>query len=278
VAIINGLLQAIKKRIMNSRRKSHILGFVAACMLANFASYKSTSRSERRNMKTKFGSIIVAGSGKIGGHVASKNRSGSYLRTKVSPINPQSASQTSARNRLSTLATGWKSLTQAQQAQWNSAVQQFKGTNIFGDVVNPSGFNLYCQLNINLARVGVAAISTPPAAVALPAPVLGAIVADNAPQAFTVAFTPTPVGAGFAYMIEATPILSPGRSFVKNDFRYLQMIDAAGASPADILTTFTAKFGSVAPVGGKVFVRLSVISKTTGQKGIPVVGSTIVIA
>ena len=37
-------------------------------------------------MKTKFGAIIVAGSGKINGFVASKNRAGAYLRTKVTPV------------------------------------------------------------------------------------------------------------------------------------------------------------------------------------------------
>jgi len=36
-------------------------------------------------MKTLFGAIVVDGRGKLGGHVASKNRHGSYFRTKVSP-------------------------------------------------------------------------------------------------------------------------------------------------------------------------------------------------
>ena len=229
-------------------------------------------------MKTKFGSIIVAGSGKIGGHVASKNRSGSYLRTKTTPVNPQSTSQTLARNRLATLATAWKALTAAQNAAWNAAVKDYKGTNVFGDVVLPTGFNLFCQLNINLARVGVAQISSPPAPIALPAPVLGAIIADLSPQTLTAAYTPTPVAAGMAYMFEATPCMSPGRSFVKNDFRFLLMADAAAASPVDLTATYTVKFGAVGPVGSKVFIRCTAISKTTGQRGIPVVGSTVVIA
>jgi len=45
-------------------------------------------------MKTLFGAIVVDGRGKLGGHVASKNRHGSYFRTKVSPSQP--ASQYSA--------------------------------------------------------------------------------------------------------------------------------------------------------------------------------------
>jgi len=44
-------------------------------------------------MKMKFGAIVVDGRGKIGGHVASKNRGGAYLRTKVTPSNPQTGYQ-----------------------------------------------------------------------------------------------------------------------------------------------------------------------------------------
>jgi len=58
-------------------------------------------------MKIKFGAIVVAGSGKIGGHVASKNRGGAYLRTKVTPTNPNSPAQAGARALLASLSTGW---------------------------------------------------------------------------------------------------------------------------------------------------------------------------
>jgi hypothetical protein len=44
-------------------------------------------------MKMKFGAIVTEGRGKIGGHVASKNKSGAYLRTKVTPVNRQSVAQ-----------------------------------------------------------------------------------------------------------------------------------------------------------------------------------------
>jgi len=52
-------------------------------------------------MKTLFGAIVVDGRGKLGGHVASKNRHGSYFRTKVSPSQP--ASQYSANVRAALL-------------------------------------------------------------------------------------------------------------------------------------------------------------------------------
>lgn len=56
----------------------------------------------------------VDGRGKIGGHVASKNRSGAYARIKVTPVNPQTTFQQVARNLLTSLSQGWRALTQAQ--------------------------------------------------------------------------------------------------------------------------------------------------------------------
>lgn len=43
--------------------------------------------------KIKFGMMMTDARGKLGGQVFSKNRSGSYVRTKVTPVNPQTTTQ-----------------------------------------------------------------------------------------------------------------------------------------------------------------------------------------
>lgn len=93
-------------------------------------------------MKIKFGALVTDGRGKLGGHVASKNRSGNYLRTKVTPSNPQTAAQQATRAVLGSLSTAWSGLTLAQRNSFNSAVGDWSGTNIFGDIKNPTGKNL----------------------------------------------------------------------------------------------------------------------------------------
>ena len=98
-------------------------------------------------MKIKFGAIVVDGRGKIGGHVASKNRGGAYLRTKVTPTNPQTTFQSAVRNRLTAFSQGWRGLTQAQRDAWNAAVSNFSKTDVFGDIKQPTGLNLYVKLN-----------------------------------------------------------------------------------------------------------------------------------
>jgi len=59
-------------------------------------------------MKTLFGAIVVDGRGKLGGHVASKNRHGSYFRTKVSPSQPASQYSANVRARFTTISQAWR--------------------------------------------------------------------------------------------------------------------------------------------------------------------------
>ena len=47
--------------------------------------------------KIKFGMMMTDASGKLGGQVFSKNRGGSYVRTKSTPVNRQSSAQMNVR-------------------------------------------------------------------------------------------------------------------------------------------------------------------------------------
>jgi hypothetical protein len=256
---------------MRNRKTAMILALVGMCFAANHKMTFGESRRERRFMKMKFGSIVVDGRGKIGGHVASKNRSGNYLRTKTTPVNPQSSYQTTVRNRLSTLATAWGALTDAQRLDWNNAVSAWKGTNIFGDIVNPTGFNLYCRVNANLSLIGVAAISSPVAPTSLPNFTSLTLTAAAGAQSLSLAYTATPIPAGVKIVVEFTPAITPGKTFVKNEFRFVTTIAAAAASPLDAAAAYILRLGAIGTAGKKIWCRVTVYSLTTGQKGIPVV-------
>lgn len=228
-------------------------------------------------MLIKWGSLVVDGRGKIGGHVASKNRGGAYMRTKVTPTNPQTQAQALVRNRLANFSSAWRTLTQSVRNAWNVAVSDFQKTNVFGDIKSPSGLNLYVKLNANLEQVGVAALTSPP----LPADIgdITNVTADpdSTLNTFDVSFLPDPVPANTAFVLEVTRQLSPGINFVKNEYRFLMFFDAATASPVDIHLQYTAKFGALVE-GQKIGVKLTPVNKTTGQKGIGLSKNVIVIA
>ena len=123
-------------------------------------------------MKLKFGAIVTDGRGKIGGHVASKNRAGAYLRTKVTPSNPNTVAQAQARGILASLSQAWGQLTDFQRKGWNEAVKEWGTTDIFGDIKKPSGINLFVKLNANLASVGMPQVSDVPAKAEVPSAII----------------------------------------------------------------------------------------------------------
>lgn len=225
-------------------------------------------------MKTLFGSIIVAGSGKIGGHVASKNRHGSYLRTKVSPSQPSSTYSANVRARLASISTGWRSLTQAQRSLWNGAVSDFKRTDVFGNMHNPSGFNLYQMLNNNLVNIGEAVLTTPPTPEAVAGLVsLRATVVHAG--AVTLTFTDA-ISADTSILVFATPAVSAGKNFVKSEYRQIGVIDNAATSPYVATALYAAKYGAAGEAGKKVFFRLVPVNKTTGQAGQAIEASAVI--
>lgn len=228
-------------------------------------------------MKVIFSGVaMVDGRGKLNGSVASKNKGGAYVRTKVTPVNPQTTSQQNARNRLSTASQAWRGLTEDQRQGWIEAAPNFPYTDIFGNSKSLSGFQLYVKLNANLALIGEAAIDDAPAPVAIPQLELTSVTADDSANTVIIAGT-TPVPADFAMVVMATGNVSPGKSFVKNLFRFVSAEPAAGTSPFDVSAEWTALFGDPS-LGNKVFVKCFYISTTTGQAGIPVQAQTIVVA
>jgi len=225
-------------------------------------------------MKIKFGSIVTDGRGKIGGHVASKNRSGAYIRTKVTPVNAQTTAQTNVRNRFSGFSQGWAALTEAQRAAWNAAVASYARTDIFGDLKNPTGFNLFQRLNNNLAVCGVAQISDPPVPESVGTCTAGVLTYAVGTPALSLALS-NAVPADTEMKVFATAPMSAGKSFVKAEFRLITTLAAAATSPANLLTAYQTKFGSVGAVGQKISVKLEAVNTNTGQTGSPSQASAI---
>lgn len=218
-------------------------------------------------MKIKFGAIVTDGRGKIGGHVMSKNRGGAYMRTKVTPINPQTSAQSQVRGVLTALSQGWRELTQAQIAAWNSAVVNFQSTDIFGDIKKPSGINLYVKLNSNLNYAGSATVlDEPPALTSAPPYVPFSATATAGAPTLSIVFSPTPVPANTAYVVEATACQSPGKTFLKNAFRKIKVIPAAGTTPNNALSAYVTKFGDLI-AGEKIALRIKAVDTVTGVAG-----------
>lgn len=218
--------------------------------------------------KVLFTAIVADMRNKLNGTVFSKNRYGAYTRTKVTPVNPQSADQQTVRGRFGAFSANWRGLSEADRISWINAAPAFPIIDIFGNSKILSGHALYNKVNLNLAQAGQAAITTAPSAVEMPSLVSLAIVPEG-PGTLPMTAGITAVPAGFSCVVFATPTYGAGISFVKNKFRYLTTIAAAATlNPAVLGGIYVSKFGDMA-VGDKVSVIAFLVNNTSGQAGVP---------
>jgi hypothetical protein len=227
--------------------------------------------------KVNFGVGVSEIRNKIGGIVFARNRGGAYMRTKVTPLNPQTTAQAGARSLLTSLAQAFRSLSQEQITAWNNAVTQWQTTDIFGMLVSPTGLALYVRLNANIINAGGTVIDTPPSPVGAASLGSLSLTAAVTGDVFDVAYSPATVPADHSLYVEATPMLSPGINNANSKFRFIGVAAAAAASPQDFFGDETAKFGSLV-AGQKVLVRAKFINKLTGEVSLSLKASAIVAA
>lgn len=194
-------------------------------------------------MKIKFGAIVTDGRGKIGGHVASKNRGGAYLRTKVTPSNPNTTAQAIARGLLASLSQAWRSLDGDTIKAWNSAVKDFASTDIFGDIKNPTGLNLYVKLNANLLAVGLTPLVLPPAKLEVPTATITSGNYDISTGVLSFSLSDASADTIVA-LVRATPPVSGGVSYVKNAYRVIGN-DVVASNAISLTGAYVPKFGAL---------------------------------
>ena len=227
--------------------------------------------------KVKFTAIVADMRNKLNGSVFSRNRGGAYVRTKVTPLNPQTSAQVGARALLTGLAQGFRSLSQEEITSWNGAVNQWSTTDIFGDVVNPTGLALYVRLNANILNAEGTAITTPPAPVGAVAISELQLVASAGDTQFEIAFLPAIVPADHSMYLESTTMLSAGINNANSRFRKISLLGTTTTSPYDAYADQNDKFGPLV-VGQKAFVRAKLINKITGEVSQALTASAVVAA
>lgn len=220
--------------------------------------------------KIKFSALVSDMRNKLNGSVLSKNRYGSYMRNKVTPVNPQTSFQQNARAVLSALSSGFGDLTEPQRKGWRDLAQNLPFTDIFGDPKILDAKSLYVKLNANLQKVGESIINTAPVKVAVPSVELsnmnftldgGVLIQAE----FEI--NPDTLPADTALVVYATPGLPAQRNFVKNQFRFIGTGTPA-AGEVDIVSIYRDRFGDPQQ-GTKVSLRVALVSTTTGQQSIP---------
>jgi hypothetical protein len=156
--------------------------------------------------KVKFGGIAQDARGKIDGIVYSRNQYGSYVRVKVSPVQPNSARQTLIRERTTTLSKRFSTvISEAQRAAWSGFATANPVPDVFGNPQALSGITSYVRLNQVVLNAGGTIIDTPPADLQVP----GLLSLTAAAYAAGVAFAATE----FSYVDPVLTMTVTGHTF-----------------------------------------------------------------
>jgi len=196
--------------------------------------------------------LDIPRSGSYQGVTSSRNRFGQYVRTRATPVNPNTSFQGSVRARLAAQAAAWRALTDLQRAGWESLGAQMTRTDSLGQQYALNGFAAYMSVNNNNQAAGNAVVSDAPALVT-PEAVTTAVITLTA-AAFSIAYTPTPLPAGERLFSFCSPQRSKGRNF-EGDFRLIAVSAAAAISPADLFAAYSARMGTPV-VNNKIFIQL----------------------
>lgn len=206
---------------------------------------------------------------KVGNLIYSRNPQGAYTRPFKVPFNPQTVDQSSVRGRIFTLSKLWGSGTETFRAKWIQFARSFPNTDIFGDSVPLTGYNLFIKLNMNLLTIGATILVAPPLldkAFHFNSLVLVALDTPG-PKRWTITFSPA-IPATHKIIVYATSPLNSNINFVHNEFRIIKVLDSTNGSPFALRTEYEAKFGALPLEGEKSFVKLVAIRLSSGQRGV----------
>ena len=223
--------------------------------------------------KIKFGMMMTDASGKLGGQVFSKNRGGSYVRTKVTPLNPQTTAQALVRGIFASISSAWSGLAESGRDSFNNFVNDYARTDVFGDLRNPSGKALFQRLNQNLEISNQTQITVCVA----PSPVPFANVQSADADVSATTFDVETLGdtRDSKVVIWATPVLTAGTTFVKNRLRQLAVFDGIDGGAFDISTAYTSAYGFPS-AGANIYIGVRVINANGQASPLEVVKAVVV--
>jgi hypothetical protein len=219
-------------------------------------------------MKFKPGPLAGELSGSLGDTVASHNRYGAYMRSRVIPVNPNTIPQQRSRGYLATASANWRTLDVPTRASWANFATQNPIVDRLGAKQNLSGNAAYVMLAArrllfdNTLPTAAPATAGPSGLTAL------SLEADTGAGDFQITYTPTPAGTANTLYIRGCVLSSPTILFVKPRFKFLAFSALNAASPLDVETMIVAVFGTLTP-GQIVYLQVAIYSSLTNLLSLP---------
>lgn len=216
----------------------------------------------------KTGGGVAAISGKTGGTVYARNKAGAYSRNWAKPINPGRTRQTDVRSAFAAGSAAYSLLTLPQVAAWDAYASTLTRVNRQGDSYTPTGRQIFIEAYNNNTAAGEAILTAPSEFSNVPAiNTAGAMLFETTTGNITTltlgACTVTiPSGDAGVLLIEASPAHKASLRNVNTSFR--QILFAVPSGTHNLLSAYTAVFGTSGASGQVIDLRLRVIDPLSG--------------
>lgn len=195
-------------------------------------------------------------SGSIGSTTYSHNRFGQYMRSRSTPVNPNTDRQVAARNAVRSITIAWQNtLTQAQRDAWDVYAANVSWLNKFGDTVHLTGLNHFIRSNAVLVQNGIARVDIAPVIFNL-ATAEGALTATASEATQDITIDGDPGGAwigepgAWQFYSMGLP-QNGGISFFDSPWRILRATPGAGPPPFPVVAPGVFPFAE----GQRIWIR-----------------------
>ena len=211
----------------------------------------------------KWSGLISEFKGKLNGSIFSNPTYGAQVRNRKSCKGKESTIWGIRKSILGQIASQWKGLTVLEQGTFISRTALYPYVNKFGDSVAPSGYQLYCTLNLNRNLIGQAELTTClDPAVEISFGTFDLIVGAIGELEFNYT---SPSNADVIACFYVTAPQQRSIYSIPPAMAFIAIQSGSSASPFNIDGPLADKYGAVVD-DQKYFWRVEIIDSTTGQR------------
>lgn len=216
----------------------------------------------------KLGAIVADIRGKLAGNYFAKRKNTTVLAVNGSKLTKADAGRQSlqrARIALSQVSFSWRELDAAKQLVWQNEAALLTWNTKVGIAYSPSGYQLYCQNNLNRLKLNLPQIVgyVPPQP---PADINRVSVEISAGGVITYSYDGVLTGNKYV-VVSASYTNSTGVKYPKGGYKVIAILGPNDEGPTVITDSFVKVYGIV-PLAGMVFFKSELIDGDSGiQEG-----------
>lgn len=207
------------------------------------------------------GSIVNDLRGKVGNEVYCRNKSGPFVRTLISPVQPDTSFQMDRRANMATVTANWQALTDEVRMRWNVLAAGMWSGNRLGVKRKISGFQLFKSRHLALLTAAVATVPVARNDVEHISFNFDIITASE--TSIVLEVFPVPTSSNMRVYWYMSPAQSAGvmsANTPRYTFVQQTLLSSAGLT-SNLISSYTPRFGALTGLAGdKLFVKAKVLA------------------